>query len=52
MNKNENEKREGNENEMNVWTVNRIGDEGKAHLTEALNANSTLTELWIWDKNI
>ena len=52
MNKNKNGTREGNENEMNKWTGNRIGDEGKAHLTEALNVNSTLTELSIWDKSI
>ena len=46
-----------NENEKEIkwkkkWTGNKIGDEGKAHLTEALNVNSTLTELSIWDKSI
>ena len=46
---NEKRKGEGYENEMNKWTVNGIGDEGKAHLTEALNVNSTLTVLGIWD---
>ena len=48
MNKNKDEKEK--ENERNKWTGNGIGDEGKAHLTEALNVNSTLTELSIWDK--
>ena len=34
---------------MNKWTDNEIGDEGKAHITEAVNVNSTLTLLRIWD---
>ncbi len=44
------EKRRKNENEMNKWTDNEIGDKGEAHLTEALNVNSTLTVLSIWEK--
>ena len=45
MNKNKNGKREGNENEMNKWTANRIGDSGAIKISESLKVNTTLTEL-------
>ena len=45
MNKNKNEKWEGNENEMNKWTGNRIGDEGASKISESLKVNTTLTKL-------
>ena len=45
MNKNENEKREGNENEMNKWTGNKIGAEGASNISESLKVNTTLTVL-------
>ena len=45
MNKNKNEKREGNENEMNKWTGNWIGDEGANKISESLKVNTTLTVL-------
>ena len=38
-------KREGNENEMNKWTGNKIGDEGSNKISETLKVNSTLTTL-------
>ena len=45
MNKKTNEKREGNENEMNKWTVNGIGDSGANKISETLKVNTTLTKL-------
>jgi len=45
MNKNKNGKREGNENEMNKWTGNEIGDEGANKISETLKVNTTLTKL-------
>ena len=39
------EKREENENELNKWTDNEIGDEGANKISESLKVNSTLTEL-------
>ena len=47
MNKNNKEKREWNENEMNKWTDNRIGDEGANKISESLKVNTTLTELYL-----
>jgi len=38
-------KREGNENEMNKWTDNRIGAEGASEISESLKVNTTLTKL-------
>ena len=38
-------KREWNENEMNKWTGNEIGDEGASKISESLKVNSSLTEL-------
>jgi len=38
-------KREGNENEMNKWTANKIGSEGASKISETLKVNTTLTEL-------
>ena len=45
MNKNKNEKREGNEDERNKWTDNEIGDEGTSKISESLKVNTTLTVL-------
>ena len=45
MNKNKNGKREGNENEMNKWTDNKIGDSGANKISESLKVNTTLTKL-------
>ena len=45
MNKNKQGKREGNENEMNKWTDNKIGDSGASKISESLKVNATLTEL-------
>ena len=45
MNKNKNEKEKVNENEMNKWTENDIGDEGASKISESLKVNTTLTEL-------
>jgi len=36
---------EGNENERNKWTDNRIGDSGASKISESLKVNTTLTEL-------
>ena len=30
-----------------VWTANKIGDEGARMISEALKNNSTLTTLWL-----
>ncbi len=38
-------KREWNENEMNKWTDNEIGDSGAIKISELLKVNTTLTEL-------
>ena len=45
MNKNSKWKREGNENEMNKWTDNYIGNEGASKISETLRVNTTLTKL-------
>ena len=45
MNKNTNEKKKENENEMNKWTGNEIGDEGASKISESLKVNTTLTKL-------
>jgi len=45
MNKNNKRKREWNENEMNKWTDNHIGDEGANKISESLKVNTTLTLL-------
>ena len=45
MNKNKNGTREGNENEKNKWTGNRIGAEGASKISESLKVNTTLTNL-------
>ena len=45
MNKKWKWKREWNENEMNKWTDNEIGDEGASKISESLKVNTTLTEL-------
>ena len=47
MNKNENGKREGNEDERNKWTGNEIGDEGASKISESLKVNTTLTVLYL-----
>jgi len=36
---------DGNENEMNKWTDNDIGDEGANKISESLKVNTTLTKL-------
>ena len=48
MNKKTNGKREGNENEMNKWTGNKIGDSGANKISESLKVNTTLTELHLY----
>jgi len=45
MNKNKKGKREWNENEMNKWTDNEIGDSGAIKISESLKVNTTLTVL-------
>ena len=45
MNKNNKWKREGDENEMNKWTDNKIGAEGANKISESLKVNTTLTVL-------
>jgi len=39
-----------NNNKMNEWTVNNIGDEGTIKISEALMTNTTLTILDIWTR--
>jgi len=58
MNMNKKWTNEWNENEMNKWTGNRIGDEGASKISESLKVNTTLTKLnlyrdewWIKEKD-
>ena len=41
------EKREENENELNKWTDNEVGDEGANKISETLKVNTTLTRLYL-----